>query len=168
MENDYRKDCCMTTDGNWFRYRATAIIIENDCILLASNEASDYYYSVGGGVHLGETAEEAVIREVLEETGVEYEIDRLAFIHENFFCGSGSTAGLLCDEIAFYFLMKSKGSQELKSDSVCAEGKEYMNWIPICELKNHTVYPTFFMEKLKDMPKQIEHIVTKRYQIING
>ena len=31
---------------------------------------------------MGETAEDAVKREVLEETGVEYEIDHLAVIHE--------------------------------------------------------------------------------------
>lgn len=34
---------------------------------------------------MGETAEDAVVREVYEETGVRYEIDRLAVIHENFF-----------------------------------------------------------------------------------
>jgi len=57
--------------------------------------------------------------------------------------------------------MKSKGSKTLNSNSICLEGKEYMNWIPIEELKNHTLYPTFFAEKLVNMPHQIEHIVTK-------
>ena len=161
METDYNKDCCITNDRNWFRYRAAAIIVEDDCILMASNDVSHYYYSVGGGVHLGETAEECVVREVLEETGINYEIDRLAFIHENFFNGDGITAGLKCHEVAFYFLMKSKGSQLLNSNSICAEGREYMNWIPIKELKNHIIYPTFFVEKLINMPHQIEHIVTK-------
>ena len=33
---------------------------------------------------MGETSGQAVKREVLEETGVPYEIDRLAVIHENF------------------------------------------------------------------------------------
>ena len=83
-------DCCMQTGGKWFRYRAAAIIIENGCVLFAHNESDDYYYSVGGGVHMGETAEQAVEREVFEETGIHYEIDRLAFIHENFFDGSGT------------------------------------------------------------------------------
>ena len=63
-------DCGFTRENNWFRYRAAAIIIENDCVLFAGNEVEDYYYSIGGGVHHGETAEDAVIREVYEETGL--------------------------------------------------------------------------------------------------
>lgn len=34
---------------------------------------SEYLYSVGGRIKFGETAEEAVIREVYEETGVHME-----------------------------------------------------------------------------------------------
>ncbi len=118
MELDIYQDCGFTRDKNWFRYRAAAIIIENDCVLLASNEACDYFYSVGGGVHLGETAEEAIVREVFEETGIKYEVDRMAFVHENFFSeSSGSLKGLDCHEIAFYFIMKPRGTQELNSNS---------------------------------------------------
>lgn len=80
-----RYDCGFTKENNWFRYRAGAIIVEDDCILLAGNKIDDYLYSIGGGVHLGEKAEDAVVREVFEETGVHYEIDHLAVIHENFF-----------------------------------------------------------------------------------
>ena len=99
-------DCGFTKENNWFRYRAAAIIIENDCVLFVGNESEDYYYSVGGGVHVGETAEAAVVREVFEETGIHYEIDRLAVIHENFFNeNKGSLKGLNCHEICFYFLM---------------------------------------------------------------
>lgn len=65
-------DCCFIKENNWFRYRAAAIIVENDCVLFAGNELEDYYYSIGGGVHIGESAEEPVKREVLEETGVFY------------------------------------------------------------------------------------------------
>lgn len=68
MELNQNLDCCFTRNKNWFRYRTAAIIIENDCVLMASNETADYFYSVGGGVHLGETAEEAILREVFEET----------------------------------------------------------------------------------------------------
>ena len=96
------QDCGFTRENKWFRYRAAAIIIEEDCVLFAGNEIDDYYYSIGGGVHMGETSEQAVKREVLEETGVEYEIDRLAVIHENFFNeNQGSLKGMDCHEI-FY------------------------------------------------------------------
>ena len=78
-------DCGFTKESNWFRYRAAAIIVENNCVLFATNEKEDYLYSIGGGVHMGEMAEDAVLREVFEETGVHYEIDHLAIIHENFF-----------------------------------------------------------------------------------
>lgn len=62
------KDCCFTNENYWYRYRAAAVIIEDNCILLAKseNEADDYFYSVGGGVHLGEKADDAILREVYE------------------------------------------------------------------------------------------------------
>lgn len=87
MDIDQTQDCCFTHEENWFRYRVGAIILEENSVLMATNDACDFCYSIGGGVHLDESAEEAVRREVLEETGLPYEIDRLAFVHENFFEG---------------------------------------------------------------------------------
>ncbi|WP_373492706.1 NUDIX hydrolase [Aquiflexum sp.] len=112
-----KNDCGFTIDKEWFRYRAAAIIIENECVLFVKNELDDYYYSIGGAVHIGERAEDAVIREVSEEAGVAYQIEKLAFIHENFFTGSGTLGGYKCHEIAFYYLMKPRGSQALNSNS---------------------------------------------------
>ena len=153
-------DCGFIKEDKWFRYRAAAIIIENGCILFAGNERDDYFYSVGGGVHMGETAEEAVKREVLEETGILYEVDRLAFIHENFFRGSGSLEGMQCHEVAFYFLMKSRGTQELHSNSYTLGVKEEMHWIPITDLHKYRAYPSFLKEKMGSIEENVEHIVT--------
>lgn len=153
-------DCGFKRENGWFRYRAAAIIIENGCVLFAKNDLDNYYYSIGGGVHLGEKAEDAVRREVLEETGIEYEVERLAFIHENFFDGTGTLGGLKCHEIAFYFLMKSRGTQELNSNSYTQGVREYMHWLPIKKLKDYIAYPSFFAEKLSDICDSVEHIVT--------
>ena len=153
-------DCGFTKENKWFRYRAAAIIIENGNVLFAGNERESYYYSIGGGVHIGESAEEAVKREVLEETGVEYEVERLAFIHENFFDGDGTLEGKKCHEIAFYFLMKPRGTQELNSNSYTQGIKENMHWLPIDKLNDYRAYPTFFKEKLKNLKNEIQHIVT--------
>ncbi len=154
-------DCGFTKEGNWFRYRAGAIIVEDGCVLLAGNELEDYYYSIGGGVHMGETAEDAVRREVLEETGVEYEVERLAIIHENFFNqNTGTLKGLECHEISIYFLMKPRGTRALRSNSYTYGVREQMHWIPIGELGRHKAFPSFLQDYLSRPHPGIAHIVT--------
>ncbi len=153
-------DCGFTRSENWFRYRAAAIIVEEGQVLFVGNEKEDYLYSVGGGVHMDETAEDAVRREVFEETGLNYEIDRLAVIHENFFSDFNYPH---CHEIAFYFLMKPKGTKpQLKCDSVSSGGvKEYLRWIPIEELGNYKAFPEFMQGYLQTMPEGVVHIVSR-------
>lgn len=148
-------------DGNWFRYRAGAIIIEDDCVLMVRNDRDHYYYSVGGGVQLGETAEQAVVREVYEETGERYEVDRLAVVHENFFNDShGLLAGLECHEIAMFFLMKPKGIKEFHHDSYTHGVKEEMCWVPIAELHKHKAFPSFLQEYLQNPCEGVAHYIT--------
>lgn len=155
-------DCGMTKDSHWFRYRAAAIIVEDGCVLLVGNASENYYYSVGGGVHMGETSEDAVLREVYEETGVHYEIDRLAVIHENFWDGNGSwDQGLVCHELAFYYLMKPRGTKELNSNSITRfNDKEEMHWIPIDELKSYRHFPTFLEEYFSEPREGVMHYIT--------
>lgn len=45
----------------------------------------------GGGLHLGETSEKRIEREVFEEKGIKAQADRLAVVCENFFKGIGGT-----------------------------------------------------------------------------
>lgn len=156
-------DCGFKNEEGWFRYRAAAIIIEDGCVLMANNELEPYYYSVGGAVHLHETAEDAVKREVLEETGCTYEIDRLAFIHENFFKDDAVAAGVPCHEVAFYYLMKPRGTKELNSNSFTQGVRENMCWLPIDNLSQYRVYPTFFQDRLYSIPDNPENIVTLEY-----
>lgn len=140
-----------------FRYRAAAIIIEEGAICFMSSPTEDYHYSVGGAVQFGETTEEAVLREVMEETGQQYKIDRLVCFHENFFSNSnGVLRGLDCHEICLYYLMKQKGEQfqgQIEDETV--------HWIPIQELENHRVFPTFIPQILKGLDMGIQHIITK-------
>ncbi len=156
--------CFQTVDNRRFRLRSAAIIIENNHILFASNESETYYYSVGGAVELGETMEEAVLREVREETGIPYEIDRLAFVQENFFKrDDGMLKGLTCHEITFYFLMKPRGTQVLNSHSTTQGIRENMNWLPIDRLNEYDIYPKFFIDKLRSLNPYPEHIVTHQF-----
>ena len=163
MGHSIDRDCSFEQDDFWFRYRAAAIIIEDDCVLMAYNNRDDYYYSIGGGVHLGETSEEAVIREVKEETGIAYEIDRLAFVNECLFHGDGILEGKECHGIELYYLMKPKNDQQVCSG--CRTGvttynaEEYVRWIPIKDLGKYKIFPEFYKDKLLNMPQEIEHII---------
>ena len=158
------RDCRFNSEDYRFHFRVAAIIMEEGHILLAKCDAADYFYSVGGGVHLGETAEDAVKREVFEETGIRYEVERLAFIHENFFVDEVVSAGRKIHEISFFFLMKPKGKmQKINVESVCAAGRETVHWLPIEKLSGITAFPEFYREKLLNMPEVIEHIVNREY-----
>lgn len=155
------KDCRFNTGNIRFQLRVGAIIIEEGCILLAKNESADYYYSVGGGVKLLETAEEAVKREVYEETGISYEVDRLVFVQENFFEDKFVAKNMTFHEVSLHFLMKPKGKKEaIKKSSICASGLEHMHWIPLQKLSEIKVFPVFYPEKLVNLPDGVEHIIT--------
>lgn len=155
-------DVGFTKENCWFRLRAAGIIIEDGCVLFCKTDNVDYYYSIGGGIHHGEKSQDAVLREVFEETGIEYEIDRLAFIHENFFKGEqeDDLNGMRCHEVTFYYLMKSRGTRKLNSKSYAHGRREHMHWLPINKLSEYTAFPTFFADKLGNLGDSVEHIVT--------
>ena len=155
-------DCGFWQGKQWFRYRAAAIIVEDGAVLFVGNAKENYYYSVGGGVHHGETSLDAVQREVYEETGVHYEVERLAVVHENFFDGEGGDyEGVACHEICFFYLMKPRGTRVLNSNSYTHEGlPEEMHWIPIADLGKVRAYPSFLAQYLSAPHPEVVHVVT--------
>ena len=84
-----RYDCGFEKGNNWFRYRAGGIIIHNNKMLFVKSCMGDYYYMIGGGVHMGETSKDCIEREVYEEAGIHTCVDHLAVVCENFFKGIG-------------------------------------------------------------------------------
>lgn len=59
-----------------FNYRVCAVILHGGKILAMHDERSPYFYLPGGRVSLGETAENAVIREIEEELNITARIIR--------------------------------------------------------------------------------------------
>lgn len=159
-------DCGFLCGSHWFRYRAAGIIIEDGAVLFIGNKSENYLYSVGGAVHHGETAEDAARREAFEETGVHYEIDRLAVVHENFFDeNDGTLRGLSCHEICMYFLMKPRGTRKLGPEGKNSFGDmETRHWIPIEELGNYKAFPSFLWGYLARPHDGVEHIVSDERQ----
>ena len=154
------KDMTVPCDDGLINLRVGAIILREGKFLMVGNERSDYLYSVGGRIKFGETAEEAIIREVYEETGVRMEIDRLGFIHENYFYGDAPTnKGKLIYEISFFFYMKVPDGFEPVSNSFTEdESEEYLRWVD--ERDSIRVYPEFFKTELDHPVKTVKHFVT--------
>ena len=140
--------------------RVGAIILQDDRYLMVGNEGMDYLYSVGGRIQFGETAEEAVVREVFEETGVRMQIDRLGFIHEEYYYGDvPPTAGKLIYEIGFFFYMKVPADFEPVCTSSTQDGhREHLRWVSLKEKVK--AYPAFFQTELLHPSQTVKHFVT--------
>lgn len=153
------KDMTVPCDEGFINIRVGAIIMKDGKFLMAGNDRA-YLYSVGGRVKFGETAEEAVKREVFEETGVALEIDRLGFIHENYFYGdSDYNKGKLIYEISYFFYMKVPDDFEPVSLSFAdGDNIERLKWISADD--EIAFYPEFFRTELKCPCREIKHFVT--------
>ena len=153
-------DLCIDVAGGVVNIRAGAIIMKDGKFLMAGNPRSDYLYSVGGRVRFGETAAEAVVREVREETGRTLEIDRLGFVTEDYFIGdSVAKMGKLIYELGYYFYMKTPADFEPVCGSFTEDGSgEFLVWVAPEE--GRKLYPLFFNDELRHPEQTVKHFVT--------
>jgi len=140
-------DISYDTHEGHFHVSARAVILRDGHILMV--KAQQRYYTVGGRVQFDESAEQAIEREALEETGAAFEVDRLLFVHEEFV-----EKGHL---IALTFLMKPNDAP------ICehTDNDEELVWVPIESLRDCNVYPSFLPGELPRLSNEIKHFVTR-------
>lgn len=157
-------DCGFTKEKNWFRYRAGAILIYDDKMLFVRSKINNYYYIIGGGVHLGEASEKCVEREMYEESGMKAKADDLAVVCENFFKGDGGKIkGLDCHTIEFYYRM-TVSEEEYRKCKSCTDDNEELVWLSIEEIEHAQIKPTIIKERIKEilMNSTTIHVVEER------
>ncbi len=148
--------------GQKFNYRACAMIIDNGKILAMHDERSPYFYLPGGRVKLGETAEEAVVREVREELQCECEIVRPLWLNQAFF--REDVDGLDYHELCVYFLVKApeeilRLGERFRID----EGRHIhvFQWLDFAALEGEYFYPAFLKKEIFSLPEhftiRVEH-----------
>ena len=150
------KDISFKIENNKFNYRVCAIIINDNKILALKDEVSPYYYLPGGRVQIGETAEEALLREIDEELKIDANIVRPLWLNQAFF--NENVTKINYHEICVYFLVDVKQTKLLTfGDKFILQENEHTHvfeWLDFARLKNEYFYPLFLKEEIYSLPNE--------------
>jgi len=166
-----RMDIRIVEEKNVFKYRVSCIIIKDGKTMLVKMNSNDFLCCSGGHVHIGESAEEAVIRETKEETEIKAKGGRLIGIVENFY--TNERIGKKFHELNFYYILdiekipaeKLKDYNFLEHD----EGKLVdlkFQWIPLDKIDNYEIKPIALKKILQNLDAKFLHFIVRDEKII--
>lgn len=142
-------------DNQSFGVRATALIIKDGKIFL-TKDSKGRYYTIGGAIAVNETAQDAAVREVKEELGIDSCVNQLAFVVENQF----THEGIDFHNIEFHFIVEPIG--EMPEKMIEGQLKQTCEWIALDKLVNLDVVPVFLAEELPNWSGQVKHIMNMK------
>lgn len=142
-------------DNQSFGVRATALLIKDGKIFL-TKDAKGRYYTIGGAIAVNETAQDAAVREVKEELGIDSRVNQLAFVVENQF----THEGIDFHNIEFHFIVEQIG--EMPKEMIEDKLKQACEWIDVDKLVNLDVVPAFLAEELPSWDGQVKHIMNMK------
>lgn len=155
-------DITFRTPEGRFNYRVCAVILWEGKLLAMRDECAPYFYLPGGRTALHETAQEAVLRELREELGIEARIERPLWLDQAFF--TESVSGERYHELCLYFLVDVSQTPLLSWGECFArtEGKHLhrFQWLPFAQLEQEHLYPLFIKKEIFRLPEQLELIQT--------
>ena len=147
-------DISFRSDNEKFNYRVCAMIISDGKILAMHDDRSPYYYLPGGRVTIGETAENAVIREVQEELGVTPKIVRPLWLNQAFF--TEDVDNLRYHELCIYFLMDISNTDLLERGKLFTSNEGHrihiFEWLEFERLREEYFYPLFLKKDIFNLP----------------
>lgn len=149
-------------NGTRFTYRSAAVIFDGDRVLLNRVEGHDWWFLPGGRVEIGESAPEAVARELREELEADVTVDRLIWVAEVFFT---FLTGRAHHELGFYFLAHLTPDSPLlglRAPFPRQDGpvRLIFQWHEIALLEHLPLYPIFLRAGLRAIPETPAYIVS--------
>jgi len=142
----------VSVDKLSWRPSVYGMIIKDGKILLSKQW--DGYDIPGGGVYLGEATEEAVKREVKEETGLDVKVGQLVFCGNSFF--QMPFEGNYVQSLLLYYLCEVTGG-EISTDGFDDHEKEYAGqaeWVDLNNLADLKFYNSIDTRMVIDKAKQ--------------
>ena len=127
------------------RIRAVAVLIENDQIALMERHrlGKHYFTFPGGGVDAGETPEQAVVREMAEETGLRVVVRRK--LADVWFKGNRQEF-FLVEKLGGEFGTGTGEEFQVSPHGLNPFGTYHPLWMPVSEILNHPVLPVEMAE----------------------
>ena len=138
-------DCTFKTPEGKFNLRVGAVITDGKRVLVSKDGSHSFYWVTGGRVKLGETTEEAILREIREELGVEAEVARLYSIAEKFF----TVDGVFYHELEYLYLIKPFDIAKIDYGAVH------------CDEPDMPVYPEHLFEAVRNPSGAVRIMVQK-------
>ncbi len=146
-----------TRDGHCFNFRSVAVIIEQDHVLIHQGVDDDFWTLPGGREEFLESAQETVVRELMEETGIISEVIRPLWLMENFFVYDDLTY----HELGHFFLTRLKPDIpfDMSQDLTCIErgGRLRFRWCKLSDIAKVNLYPSFLKQGLLNLPASLEY-----------
>lgn len=133
-KNNFDQIVELSADKFVFRPSVYGIIIDQEEVVLLENKSNGKFWFPGGGVELCEKLEEALKREVIEETGLDIGVGEMIFFKENFFYYQPLDEAY--HAFLFFFICKTKN--KLLSNSTDLESKN-PKWIKISKIKKEQI-----------------------------
>ena len=135
-------DIILKENNTGFHFRVRGIIKQKNKYLLMRVDDAEYYHIPGGHVEIGETSEQAIIREIKEEIGIDITINKLICVSERFY----EKKSVNFHELVFYFIVTPTDSINIESTTRIEndKGKVFSNeliWVTAEDMKNLEIKP---------------------------
>ena len=141
--------------------RTAAVLVKDNKLLVQRDRNGTEYALPGGHLKIGETLEEALIREIMEELGVRIKCERLLWSEECFWEWNGKQA----HNLAFYYLIELCDELEIPENGEFVSQKDnydvVIGWMPIEDIQQVTIYPEFLKKEIYHLDEPIKHLVSR-------
>ena len=156
-----QSDWLFTTEKSICDLRVAAVIIRANKILVQKDKNGCEYALPGGHVKIGETLENALIRELQEELGITVQCGRMLWSEECFWEWNGKQA----HNISFYYLVDFSEETEIISDGEFVPQKDndkvLLGWMPMEKIQEVTIYPEFLKNEVYCLSDSMKHFVSR-------